>query len=87
MSESDSSTLWFPENFYIFNMLKYVFMLVLIMAVLSCKNKEAKDEKMVLEKSMDSYGALIEKAKGTEAILQKKADSIARQQAELGIPY
>jgi hypothetical protein len=56
------------------------------MALLSCEKKEAKNERMALEKAADSYGALIEKAKGTEAVLQKKADSIVRQQNELGIP-
>jgi hypothetical protein len=51
----------------------------------SCEKKEANNEKAVMEKAVDSYGALIEKAKETEAILQKKADSIIREQDSLGI--
>jgi len=64
----------------------YIIMLVAAFALLSCEKKEANSEKAVLEKAVDSYEALIEKAKGTEAVLQKKADSIVRQQNELGIP-
>jgi len=56
------------------------------LAFISCGKKEAESEKAVLEKAVDNYGALIEKAKKTEAILQKKADSIVREQDELGIP-
>lgn len=52
--------------------------------LISCK--EAKNESAVIEKAVDSYGALIEKAKGTEAMLQKKADSMIRQSDSLGIP-
>jgi len=55
-----------------------------VLALISCK--EVKDEKAVMEKAVDSYGAIIEKAKETEAVLQKKADSIARQADALGIP-
>ncbi|GBU26022.1 hypothetical protein R83H12_02701 [Fibrobacteria bacterium R8-3-H12] len=66
-------------------MLKVCIMLATL-ALLSCEKKEAESEKAILEKAVDSYGALIEKAKGTEAILQKKADSIVREQDELGIP-
>ncbi|MDR3002087.1 MAG: hypothetical protein LBU89_12600 [Fibromonadaceae bacterium] len=55
------------------------------LVLVSCGNKE-KTEKAVMEKAVDSYGALIEKAKETEAILQKKADSILRQADSLGIP-
>jgi uncharacterized protein YcfL len=55
-------------------------------ALLSCEKKEAANEKAVLEKAVNSYEALIEKAKETEAVLQKKADSIVQQQDELGIP-
>jgi len=49
-------------------------------ALLSCEEKEAASDKAV-----DSYESLIEKAKETEAVLQKKADSIARLQDSLGI--
>jgi len=67
-------------------MVRIYIMLVAAFALLSCEKKEANSEKAVLEKAVDSYEVLIEKAKGTEAILQKKADSIVRQQDELGIP-
>lgn len=56
------------------------------LALLSCEKKEAATDKAVLEKAVDSYGAMIKKAKETEAVLQKKADSIVREQDELGIP-
>jgi len=51
------------------------------LALLSCEEKET-----VGDKTADSYKALIEKAKETEADLQKKADSIVRLQEELGVP-
>jgi hypothetical protein len=57
-----------------------------LIALLACEKKEAKDEKAAMEQAVDSYGALIEKAKQTEALLQKKADSIIREQDSLGIP-
>ncbi len=63
-----------------------VFIMLAAFALLSCEEKEANSEKAVLEKTVDSYGALIEKAKETEAILQKKADSIVHLQDELGVP-
>jgi len=63
-----------------------IYIMLAALALLSCGKKEAESEKAVLEKAVDSYGALIEKAKGTEALLQKKADSIVREQDELGIP-
>jgi len=66
-------------------MFRIFFMLVTI-ALLSCEEKQANNEKAVMEKAVDSYGALIEKAKETEAVLQKKADSIIRLQDSLGIP-
>ncbi|MCL2284702.1 MAG: hypothetical protein FWC26_15410 [Fibromonadales bacterium] len=64
-------------------MLKYCLIFAVFMLI-SCK--EAKNESAVIEKAVDSYGALIEKAKGTEAMLQKKADSMIRQSDSLGIP-
>jgi len=64
-------------------MLKICLIFTAFMLV-SCK--EAKDEKVIMEKAVDSYGAIIEKAKGVEAVLQKKADSILRQADSLGIP-
>jgi hypothetical protein len=54
--------------------------------LLSCEKKEAANDKAVLEKAVNSYESLIEKAKETEASLQKKADSIVGLQDELGIP-
>jgi len=72
-------------NFYINAMHKLYVMLAAI-ALLSCEEKEAAKDKAILEKTVDSYGALIEKAKETESILQKKADSIVHEQNELGIP-
>jgi uncharacterized protein YcfL len=59
--------------------------LALIVLLAACEKKEANSEKAVVEKAVDSYGALIEKAKETEAVLQKKADSIIREQDSLGI--
>ena len=67
---------------------KLYFILCLAAFVLiSCEKKEPSGEKAVLEKAVNSYEALIEKAKGTEAVLQKKADSIVRQQDSLGLPH
>jgi hypothetical protein len=63
-----------------------LYIMLAALLLLSCGKKEAESEKAVLEKAVDKYGALIEKAKGTEAILQKKADSIIHEQDELGIP-
>jgi len=63
-----------------------VYIVLAALALLSCEEKEATTEKAVLEKAVDSYEALIEKAKGTEAALQKKADSIVKLQDELGVP-
>jgi|TergutMp193P3_1026864.scaffolds.fasta_scaffold00180_22 uncharacterized protein YcfL len=63
-----------------------LYLLLIALALVSCEKKEANNEKAVLEKAVDSYGALIEKAKGTEALLQKQADSIVRQADSLGIP-
>ena len=62
-----------------------IYIMLAAFALLSCEEKEANNEKAVMEKAVDSYGALIEKAKETEAVLQKKADSIARLQDSLGI--
>ncbi len=69
-------------------MLKLYLILVALMALVlvSCEKKEVNNEKAVMEKSVDSYGALIEKAKKTEALLQKQADSIIRKSDSLGIP-
>ncbi|MCL2207500.1 MAG: hypothetical protein FWB90_05315 [Fibromonadales bacterium] len=64
-------------------MLKF-YLVVAFFMLISCK--EVKDEKAVVEKTVDSYDAIIEKAKGTEAVLQKRADSILRQADSLGIP-
>jgi len=62
-----------------------VFIVLATLALLSCEEKEANNEKAVMEKAVGSYGALIEKAKETEAALQKKADSIVRLQDSLDI--
>ncbi len=62
------------------------FSIFALLAIIACEKKEANSEKAVLEKAVDSYGAMIEKAKKTESILQKQADSIIRQSDSLGIP-
>ncbi|MDR2732191.1 MAG: hypothetical protein LBB36_03130 [Fibromonadaceae bacterium] len=66
--------------------MRKLLLIFVLFLFISCEKKEANNEKAVLEKAVDSYGAIIEKAKGTEAILQKKADSLARQSDSLGIP-
>jgi hypothetical protein len=66
-------------------MFKLCFVLAFFL-VLSCEKKEPNSEKAVLEKAVDSYGALIEKAKETEAILQKKADSLSDRMDSLSVP-
>lgn len=58
----------------------------IIALLIACEKKEASNEKAVVERAVDSYGALIEKAKETEALLQKKADSITLEQDLLAIP-
>jgi uncharacterized protein YcfL len=63
-----------------------LFLILAVFLLISCEKKEPNNEKAVLEKAVDSYGAIIEKAKGTEALLQKQADSIIRQADSLGIP-
>jgi len=63
-----------------------LFLIFALFAVVACEKKEANNEKAVLEKAVDSYSDLIEKAKGTEAVLQKRADSIVRQSDSLGMP-
>lgn len=64
-------------------MLKF-YLIIAVFALISCK--ESKDEKAVMEKAVDSYKTAIEKAKETEAVLQKQADAIIRQADSLGIP-
>jgi len=73
------------ETFYIKHMPK-LFLTLALLAIVACEEKEPNSEKAVLEKAVDSYGAIIEKAKQTEAVLQKQADSIVRQSDSLGIP-
>jgi len=63
-----------------------LYLILAVLILLSCEKKETNNEKAVMEKAVDSYGALIEKAKGTEALLQKQADSIIRKSDSLGIP-
>ena len=72
--------------FYYIDAMFKIYIMLAAFALLSCEEKEANNEKAVLEKTVDSYGALIEKAKETEAALQKKADSITHLQDSLGIP-
>jgi len=69
------------QNFYYIEIMFRVFIMLAIFALLSCEEKEPVNEKV-----LNPYDPLIEKAKKTEAILQKKADSIIREQDELGIP-
>jgi hypothetical protein len=54
--------------------------------VISCETEEQLAQKAAMEKVADSCGVLIDKAKGTEAFLQKQADSIIRRFDSLGIP-
>jgi len=61
-----------------------IYMIFAVFVLTSCKEENA--EKGVMEKAVDSYGVAIEKAKETEAVLQKKADSIIRYTDSLGIP-
>jgi hypothetical protein len=63
-----------------------LFLVFALLAIIACEKKEPDGEKAVLEKMVDSYGAMIEKAKQTEAALQKQADSIVRQSDSLGMP-
>jgi hypothetical protein len=63
-----------------------VYFVLAVLLVLSCEKKEPNSEKAVLEKAVDSYGALIEKAKGTEAKLKKKADSLNNRMDSLSVP-
>jgi uncharacterized protein YcfL len=63
-----------------------LFLILAVFLLISCEKKEPNNEKAVLEKAVDSYGTIIEKAKGTEVLLQKQADSIIRQADSLGIP-
>jgi len=57
-----------------------IYIVLAAIALLSCEEKEVESNK-----ALEPYGALIEKAKETEAALQKKADSIILQQDSLGI--
>jgi uncharacterized protein YcfL len=66
-------------------MLKF-YLILATLALVSCETKEPNNEKAVLEKATDSYGVLIEKARETEVLLQKQADSIIHQADSLGIP-
>jgi len=63
-----------------------LYLVLAVLMLISCEKKEAGNGKAVMEKATDSYGALIEKAKETEALLQKQADSIIRKADSLGIP-
>jgi len=58
--------------------------LILSLFLLSCGEKEAKANKAA--EAENPYTALIEKAKQTEALLQKQADSITKEQDSLGTP-
>jgi len=59
-------------------------MLALSLFLISCEKKEAKAEAPA--EAENPYSALIEKAKQTEALLQKQADSIIKEQDSLGMP-
>jgi len=54
--------------------------------VISCEKEEVLVPKAAVKEVVDSSGILIEKAKETEAFLQKQADSIVRQFDSLGVP-
>jgi len=58
------------------------FMIILPLLFLSCEKQEPKP----VGTAENPYAPLIEKAKQTEAHLQKKADSILSEQDALGIP-
>jgi len=57
-----------------------IYIVLAAIALLSCEEKETESDK-----ALDPYEALIEKAKETNATLQKKADSIVNLQDSLGI--
>jgi hypothetical protein len=54
--------------------------------VISCEPKEQSAKEAAMERVADSYGILMDKAKETEVLLQKRADSIIRQFDSLGVP-
>ena len=61
-----------------------ILVLILSLFLLSCKKEETKAE--AAAEAENPYNALIEKAKQTEARLQKQADSIIKEQDSLGMP-
>jgi len=63
-------------------MRKFCLLFITIMIV-SCEKEEVKPAS---EKVADSNGPLIEKAKETEAFLQKQVDSIVSKFDSLGVP-
>ena len=62
-------------------MFKYILMSFAIF-FFACESQEEKDKNLVKE----TYGPLIEKAKATEEVLQKQADSIAQKLDSIGMP-
>jgi len=64
-----------------------LYLIPVTLALISCETEESQNiQKAVVEKTTDSYEVLIDKAKKTEAFLQKQADSIIRQLDSLGVP-
>lgn len=62
-------------------MFKY-YLVIAVATLISCEKKET----AVIEKTVDSYKAVIEKAKETEKTLQKQADSLLKLSDSLSIP-
>jgi uncharacterized protein YcfL len=62
------------------------YLIFISLTIISCETEEQLAQKAAMEKVADSYGILIDKAKETEAFLQKQADSITRQFDSLGVP-
>jgi len=62
------------------------YLIFISLTIISCETEEQLAQKTAMERVADSYGILIDKAKETEALLQKQADSIIRQFDSLGVP-
>jgi len=62
------------------------YLLSIALMIISCGKEELPVQKAATERVADSSAILLEKAKETEAFLQKQADSIVRQFDSLGVP-
>jgi hypothetical protein len=66
-------------------MFKFYLIPVALM-IISCETEEQPVQKAAAEKVADSCEVLIDKARETEAFLQKQVDSITHRFDSLGIP-